>query len=413
MQHVSKRWEEAFVPDAPARPEIDLLDGRFYAAEPHAAFAWMRAHEPVYRDEKNGLWGVTRHAHVLEVSKAPRVFCSGRSSRPDAPAIPSMINLDDPAHRKRRNLVNRGFTPRRVEEQEPRVREIVAGLIDRVAAAGGCDFVADLAAPLPMIVIGDMLGVEPEDRDRLLRWSDDLILGTSATATPEAAAGAARAFAEYAEYHRGVVADRRARPRADDLMSVLVHAEIDGEGLDDEALLQESLLILVGGDETTRHVITGGMHQLLLHPEAMQQLAREPARIPAAVEEMLRWVSPIQNMNRTATRDVEFHGRRIRAGERVLLLYPSANRDEAVFEEPFRFDVARRPNEHVAFGGYGPHFCLGASLARLELRVMFEELLARLTDWELADDAPLPKRPSNFITGIERMPVRFTPRTPA
>ncbi|MDX1649232.1 MAG: cytochrome P450 [Myxococcota bacterium] len=371
----------------------------------------MRAHEPVFRDETNGLWAVTRHAHVMEVSKRPRDFCSSGSSRPDAPAIPSMINLDDPAHKKRRNLVNKGFTPRRVEELEPRVREIVTGLIDRVAPRGACDFVADLAAPLPMIVIGDMLGVEPEDRDMLLRWSDDLILGTSATATPEAAAGAARAFSEYAEYHRRVVADRRADPR-DDLVSVLVHAEIDGDRLDEEALLQESLLILVGGDETTRHVITGGTYQLLRHPDQMRLLAREPARIPLAVEEMLRWVTPIQNMNRTATRDVEFHGRRIREGERVLLLYPSANRDEAVFEEPFRFDVTRRPNEHVAFGGYGPHFCLGASLARLELRVMFEELLRRLPDLTLDAEEPLPMRPSNFITGIERMPVRFAPREP-
>ena len=396
--------------DHPARPEVDLLDGRFYAAGPHETFAWMRAHEPVYRDEKNGLWGITRHAHVLEISKRPRLFCSGRSSRPDAPPIPSMINLDDPAHRKRRNLVNKGFTPRRVEEQEPRIREIVGGLIDRVAPRGACDFVAELAAPLPMIVIGDMLGVAPEDRETLLRWSDDLILGTSATATPEAARGAARAFAEYAEYHREVVADRRARPR-DDLVSVLVHAEIDGERLDDEALLQESLLILVGGDETTRHVITGGMEQLLRHPEQRQLLVEEPDRIATAVEEMLRWVSPIQNMNRTATRDVDFHGHRIREGERVLLLYPSANRDEEVFDAPERFDVTRRPNEHVAFGGYGPHFCLGASLARLELRVMFEELLRRLPDLELeAPEQPLPRRPSNFITGAERMPVRFAPR---
>jgi cytochrome P450 family 142 subfamily A polypeptide 1 len=365
----------------------------------------MRAHAPVFRDEKNGLWGVSRHADVMRVSKDPKTFCNGGSSRPDAPPIPSMINLDDPEHVRRRNLVNRGFTPRRVADHEPRLREICAELIEQAAAKGRFDFVHDVAAPLPMIVIGDMLGVAPEDRDELLRWSDDLLLGTSATAPEAAKLGAQRAFEEYVAYHRRVVAERRAHP-TDDLVSVLVHAEIDGSRLSDDELLHESLLILVGGDETTRHVISGGMHQLLLHPEQRDALAREPAKIPNAVEEMLRWVSPIQNMNRTATRDVELCGRRIRAGEKLLLLYPSANRDEAVFRDPFRFDVERQPNDHVAFGGYGAHFCLGASLARLELRVMFEELLRRLPGLELADEAPPPRRPSNFIVGLELLPVR-------
>jgi cytochrome P450 family 142 subfamily A polypeptide 1 len=188
-------------------------------------------------------------------------------------------------------------------------------------------------------------------------------------------------------------------------MSVLVYAEIGGERLDDEALMQESLLILVGGDETTRHVITGGMEQLLRHPEQRRALADDPSRIPLAVEEMLRWVTPIQNMSRTLTRDVELRGQTLREGQKLLLLYPSGNRDEQVFEQPFRFDVRRRPNDHLAFGGYGAHFCLGSALARLELRVMFEELLARLPTLRLVSDAPLPRRNSNFITGIEQMPV--------
>jgi len=258
-----------------------------------------------------------------------------------------------------------------------------------------------------MIMIGDMLGVEPADRDMLLHWSDDLILGTSATATPEAALGAARAFQEYAGYNQRVVADRRAAPPGDDLMSVLVHAEIDGDQLDDEALLQESLLILIGGDETTRHVISGGMYQLLRNPDQLARLVADPTGIPVAVEEMLRWVTPIQNMARTVTRDVELRGQKLREGDKVLLLYPSANRDEAVFADPFRFDVTRRPNDHVAFGGYGEHFCLGSSLARLELRVMFEELVRTLPDLELVDEARPPHRPSNFITGIETLPVRL------
>jgi cholest-4-en-3-one 26-monooxygenase len=388
------------------QPEIDLLDGRFYAGDPFPAYAWLRRHAPVYYDEPRGLWGVALHEDVQRVSKDPELFCSSGSSRPDAPAIPSMINLDDPLHKRRRNLVNRGFTPRRVADHEPRIREICRGLIAKVAPLGRCDFVRDIAAPLPMIVIGDMLGVAPEDRDRLLHWSDELIEGTSATAPPEVQQAAGRAFVDYAEYHRRVVAERRARP-TDDLISALVHAEIDGERLSDDDLLQESLLILVGGDETTRHVISGGMEALIRHPEQRALLAREPARIATAVEEMLRWVTPIQNMNRTATRDVELRGQSLRKGDKVLLLYASANRDEAVFQAPERFDVTRDPNPHLAFGGYGTHHCLGASLARLELRVMFEELLAALPDLELASDTPLSLRPSNFIVGLQSMPVAF------
>jgi len=255
-------------------------------------------------------------------------------------------------------------------------------------------------------VIGDLLGVEPEDREMLLRCSDDLMNSLSATATDEARDVAARAFSEYYAYHRTVVADRRGKAPQDDLMSVLVYAEIDGERLDDEALLQESLLILVGGDETTRHVLSGGMYALLCNPDQYRRLIDNPRLIPSAVEEMLRWVTPIQNMNRTATRDVELHGELIRAGDKLLLLYPAANRDERVFADPHRFDIGRSPNPHVAFGGYGMHFCLGASLARLELQVMFEELIRHPMTVELVGNDPPPLRPSNFVVGIESLPVR-------
>jgi len=405
------------VPAHPTHPDVSLLDGHFYAAEPHACFAWMREHAPVYFDERWGVWGVTRHADVLAASRNPATFCNRHGQRPDSPAIPSMINLDDPDHMRRRKLVNRGFTPRRVADHEPRIRQICRELLDAVAPKGRCDFVRDVAAPLPMIVIGDLLGVAPEDRAMLLRWSDDLVSGVTGTPTPEVAAAAAKAFEEYSRYARQVIADRRRHP-GDDLVSVLVHAEIDGERLDDDALVHETLLILVGGDETTRHVISGGMRALIEHPGERAKLVREPGRIPVAVEEMLRWVSPIQNMNRTATRDAELGGdaelgaQKIREGDKLLLLYPSANRDPRAFPDPERFDVERRPNEHVAFG-HGPHFCLGASLARLELRVMFEEVLARLPDLERADAGPLPLRPSNFITGLESLPVVFEPREPA
>jgi cytochrome P450 family 142 subfamily A polypeptide 1 len=330
--------------------------------------------------------------------------------RPDSPPVPSMINMDDPEHKLRRGLVNKGFTPRRVADHEPRVREICRELIARVAPKGRCDFVAEVAAPLPMIMIGDMLGVRPDDRDMLLRWSDDMIKGSAASAPLELQMGAMNAFTEYAAYNKDVVADRRQRGPGDDLISVLVHAEIDGHRLDDDELLQESLLILIGGDETTRHVLTGGMEALLRNPGERQKLLDDPAKLPLAIEEMLRWVSPIKNMARTATRDVELRGETIRAGDKLLLLYHSANRDENVFAEPHRFIADREPNQHLAFGGYGAHFCLGASLARLELRVMFEELLRWLPDATLESDAKLPLRPSNFIVGIEHMPIAFTPR---
>jgi cytochrome P450 family 142 subfamily A polypeptide 1 len=397
--------------DHPANPAIRLLDGQFYLERTHEHYRWMRRHAPVYWDDAGKVWGVALHADIMAVSKNPDVFCSRMSSRPDSPPIPSMINLDDPQHKRRRNLVNKGFTPRRVEDHEPRIRAICRELIAKVAVRGECEFVREIAAPLPMIVIGDLLGVAPEDHDMLLRWSDELIAATNGTATPEVMVRAAKSAGEYVQYALRVIADRRAKPPQDDLMSVLVHAEIDGEKLGDDELIQESLLILVGGDETTRHVITGGMQALIQNPLERAKLVANPGLIPTAVEELLRWVTPIVNMNRTATRDTELRGQKIREGDKLLLLYASGNRDERVFTDPDRLDVTRDPNDHVAFGGYGSHFCLGSSLARLELRVMFEELLARLPDMELATSEPLPLRPSNFIVGIEHMPVRFTPRS--
>ncbi|MEO6028890.1 MAG: cytochrome P450 [Candidatus Binatia bacterium] len=389
-------------------PAIRLLDGAWYADDPHAAFAWMRAESPVHWDEAGQVWGVAAYDDVLRVSRDPTTFCSREGSRPDSPTIPSMINMDDPEHRRRRALVNKGLTPRRVLDHEPKIRTICAELVERAAERGTCDFVHDVAGPLPMMVIGDLLGVEPEDHDRLLRWSDDLIEGTSSSAAPETMMRAMTAFEEYAEYHRHVAADRRAHPR-DDMMSALVHAEIEGQRLDDDAILQESLLILIGGDETTRHVITGGMEALLLNPDQQRKLVADPALVPTAVEEMLRWVTPVQNMNRTATRDAELGGRTIHAGQKVLPLYPSANRDERVFKQANLFHVDRHPNEHLAFG-HGAHFCLGASLARLELRVMFETLRPWLPHITLQADGPQRRRPSNFIVGIATMPVRFSGR---
>ncbi len=385
-------------------PNIRLLDGRFYAEDPHPHFTWMRANAPVYHDAAGGVWGIATHADIQRISRDPATFSNAQGMRPDSPPLPSMINLDDPGHKRRRNLVNSGFTPRRVADHERKIREICADLVTRARSKGRFDFVREVAAPLPMIMIGDMLGVAPEDRDDLLRWSDDMVTGTSLTAPPETLQRAMAAFEEYSTYNRRVVRERHTSPR-DDLISTLVHATVNGDRLDDEDLLHETLLILIGGDETTRHVITGGMLALLRHPAQLALLAAHPERIACAVEEMLRWVSPIQNMARTATRDIELHGQTIHEGDKLLLLYPSANRDEQVFAEPFAFDVERRPNDHLAFGGFGAHFCLGASLARLELRVMFEEIVRCIPELRLVDEGPLPWRNSNFITGIEEMTV--------
>ncbi len=394
------------MPDHPIRDDIRLLDGYWYQQQPLDHYRWMRENAPIYWDPVGEIWGVTLHDDVQLVSRTPQVYCSGKSSRPERDTwIPSMINLDDPDHKRRRNLVNRGFTRRRVDDHEPKIRRIVGELIDRVIERGECEFVHEVAAPLPMIVIGDMLGVAPEDRDKLLQWSDDLVTGIGID-DPAIRDRQIQASLAYFDYAKKVFADRKAVP-TDDLMSVLCHSEIDGEKLSEEEILQESLLILVGGDETTRHVMTEGTEALIRNPAERQKLVDDPSKITVAVEEMLRWVSPIKNMNRTATCDVELRGQKVREGDRLLLLYQAANRDERVFAEPERFDVERSPNEHVAFGGFGTHFCLGASLARLELRVFFEELLERLPGLELASDDPLPMRASNFIVGIEEMPVRW------
>jgi cytochrome P450 family 142 subfamily A polypeptide 1 len=263
-----------------------------------------------------------------------------------------------------------------------------------------------------MIMIGDSLGVAPEDRDDLLRWSDEMLKGQDANATEEMMLTAATAFADYTAYATDVIAKRRVEPH-DDLMSDLVHAEVDGDRLSDDELIHESLLILVGGDETTRHVISEGMYQLLLHPDQWQKLLDDRDVLSTAVEELLRWVSPIKNMARAITKDVVVGDQQLTAGEELILLYASANRDEAAFDHPERFDVERDPNDHVAFG-FGSHFCLGNSLARLEIKVMLDRLLTRLPDLSLdLPDGQRPTfRPANFISGPEALPVTFTPTPP-
>jgi cytochrome P450 family 142 subfamily A polypeptide 1 len=401
--------EVAVAATHPVRDDIDLLDGHWYASEPHDQWEWMRRNAPVYWDADRRVWGITRHADVLAIEKDTETFSSRRSPRPHGNGLPMMISMDDPMHTRRRRLVYSGFTPKRVREKEPTIRRICTQIIDKVSERGECDFVWDIAAPLPLLLIADMLGFPEDAYDDLLRWSDDLMRGTDVNADEEAGRRSMQASIGFRELQLGVIADRRAKPPQDDLISVLCHAEIDGEQLDDESLVMETLLILIGGDETSRHVISHGMLTLMDHPDQRAILTgADEETMATGVEELLRWVTPIKNMSRTVARDVEFGGQQLHAEDQVILLYPSANRDEAVFDDPYRFDVRRTPNPHLAFG-FGTHFCLGASLARLELQVMFDEVLRRLPDIELAADGPLEFRPSNFIVGPEAMPVRFTP----
>ena len=363
------------------------------------------AHAPVYLDTHNDLWGVATYDGVMAVGRDPVTFSSAGGSRPDTGPMPWMIDMDAPDHHKRRKLVSRGFTPARVRASRDHVATLCDDLIDRVCEQGECDFVGDLAAPLPMVVIGDMLGIPPEDRGKLLRWSDAML--GSLRGDEESLAAAGVAFGEFDGYARAMIDARRNAP-TDDLVSVLVHAEVDGARLDDHEIIMESLLLLLGGDETTRHVTTGGMELLLAHPEAKARLRSEPALLPNAVEEMLRWVTPIKNMARTTTREVAVDGVSLPAGAKLVVLYESANFDDTHFEAPEVFDIERAPNDHLAFG-FGAHFCLGASLARVELEVMFDRLLQRLPDLELATDAPL----HHTINGVAQMPVRFRPTAPA
>ncbi len=386
--------------DHPTHPEIKLLAPDFYV-EPDERFRWMRENAPVYWDDATGIWGLAGHAHIMEVAKNWEVFGSGQGSRPDS-NVPSMINFDPPQHILRRQIVSSGFTPRRVDDHEPFLRRIVNQLIDAVAEQGECDFVREIATPLPMYMIGALMGLPEADHAQLLEWSD-----LFATGGDEVAEEVGPAVMAYSEYILKIINARRGRP-AEDLVSLVVNTEVDGEKLSDTDLIMETMLVLVGGDETTRHVISGGLEALLRNPDQLALLRRDPSLMKSAIEEMLRWVTPIQNMNRTAMCDTEIGGQSIKQGDRMLLLYPSGNRDAAVFDEPDRFQVDRSPNAHLAFGGYGRHHCLGAQLARLELRVLFEELLARFDEIELADpDRALPRRRGNFVLGLEAMPIRF------
>lgn len=391
-------------------PDVDLTDGTFYADRgAREAYRWMREHQPVFRD-RNGLAAATTYQAVLDAERNPELFSSTGGIRPDQPGMPYMIDMDDPAHLLRRKLVNAGFTRKRVMDKVPSIGRLCDTLIDAVCERGECDFVRDIAAPLPMAVIGDMLGVLPDERSMLLQWSDDLVSGLSSHLDEAAIKKLMDTFAAYTAFTNDVITKRRAEP-TDDLFSILVNAEVEGQRMSDDEIVMETLLILIGGDETTRHTLSGGTEQLLRHRDQWDRVVGDIELLPGAIEEMLRWTSPVKNMCRTLTADTEFHGTELKKDEKIMLMFESANFDESVFEDADEFHIDRNPNSHMAFG-FGTHFCLGNQLARLELKLMLTRVLERLPDLRLADESALPLRPANFVSGLESMPVVFTPVKP-
>jgi methyl-branched lipid omega-hydroxylase len=358
-------------------------------------------------------WAVTRHEDVTYASRHPELFASGRGGTnigdiPDelAEFLGSIINMDAPRHTKLRRLISAGFTPRQVAGLDDAVRQRARRIVDRIAERGSCDVVADIAAPLPLQVICDMMGIPDEDEHRMFELSN-VILGFGDPEYVSSVGDLVGAGMELFQYGLALAEARQREPR-DDIATVLVHAEVDGERLTPAEIGSFFVLLVVAGNETTRTAISHGLLALTENPAQRERwLADIDGVSPTAVEEIVRWGTPVIHFRRTATTSVELGGQRISEGDRVVLLYLSANRDENVFDDPFAFDVTRSPNDHVGFGAGGPHFCLGANLARREIRVMFEELLRRLPDIAVTGEPD--RLRSSFINGIKRMPAAFTP----
>jgi len=397
--------------------DVDLVNRDTYVkGVPHEMFEVLRREAPVFwHDEEDGrgFWAVTRYEDVVAVNRDNELYSSSRGSalimdQPEdmlAQQRLMMLNMDPPMHTRYRLLVNKGFTPRTVGRLEERIRELTNEIVDKVSEKGSCDFVVDIAAELPLQVIAEVMGVPMEDRHKVFDWSNRMI-GAEDPEYAVAPEAAMEASMELYAYANRLAAEKRANP-SDDIISVLLQAEVDSERLSELEFDLFFLLLSVAGNETTRNLIAHGMLALIEHPDQRDKLLRDPSLLAGAVEEMLRFGTPVMHFRRTASRPTEIAGQSIAEGDKVVIWYISANRDETVFPDPHRFDVERSPNEHVAFGGGGPHFCLGANLARLEIRAMFEEVLRRLPDMELA--GPAERLRSNFINGIKHMPVTFTP----
>jgi cholest-4-en-3-one 26-monooxygenase len=401
--------------------EIDLLDrDRFTQGIPHEWFTWLRANAPVFHHDEpggDGFWVITRYDDIVTANRDAASFSSSQDlggvvmlEGPTAPlpgtemAGNMMLFMDPPSHTRYRKLVNRGFTPRMIAALEVHVRELTVAIVEAAKAKGECDFVVDVAAELPLEVIAELLGVPREDRHKLFDWSNRMV-GSEDPEYQVAEEHVTAAQIDMFVYAQELATKRRAEPR-DDIVSTLLAAEIDGDQLTDMDFNLFFMLLSVAGNETTRNAIAHGMNAFLEHPDQWDLLVSDPdAHIAGAVEEILRWASPVLYFRRNARQDVELGGQTIRAGEKISLWYVSANRDESIFDEPFRFDITRDPNPHIAFGGGGPHFCLGAQLARLEIRLLFEELARRTPKLE-ALGAPDRLR-SNFIGGIKHLPMRL------
>ena len=383
----------------------------FEHGPPFGLFKEFRENKPVYwnpQEEGTGFWVITRYDDVVSTSQDYDSYLSGHGVFIDDSVGGSelmLVNMDAPKHSGLRNLVNKGFTPKMIRRMEPHVREIAATIIDNISEKGGCDFVTEVAVELPLQVIAELIGIPQEDRHQIFQWSNQMIAVGDSEYSPTMDT-ATKAAAEIFAYCSKLTADKRENPK-DDLLTVLLSAEVDGEKLDDMELNFFFLLLAVAGNETTRNLISGGMLAFIENPDQWQRLKSDASLMPTAVEEMLRWISPIMYFRRTASKDNVIHGQQIKEGDKVTLWYGSANRDPDAFEDPNKFDVGREPNAHVAFGAGGPHFCLGSSLARLEIRLMFEEILKRLPDIRLDGDVSLLR--SYFINGYKHMPVTFTP----
>ena len=397
--------------------DVDLLAPTWGREVPHEMFSLLRREAPVFFHHENdggpGFWAITKYDDVVAISRddatfSPElgsVFIPDQSEESMEQVRLTILNMDPPRHTRYRMLVNRGFTPRVIRTLDEKIRARAAAIVDNVAVKGECDFVQDVAAELPLQVICEMIGVPEEDRHLIFDWSNKLVghEDPDFRTTPEEGQLAAMQIFAYCDE---IAADRRKNPR-EDIMTALVNAEVEGDRLSDMELNLFFVTLAVAGNETTRNLIAHSMLALIRNPDAGAELVADPSLIDSGVEEMLRWGCSIHNFRRTATRDTEIRGVPIAEGDKVVIYYLSANRDEDVFEDPLRFDVRRNPNPHVAFGGGGTHFCLGANLARTQIRAMIQEVTGRLPDMELAGE---PRRMvSDFINGIKAMPVSYTP----
>jgi cytochrome P450 len=408
---------------------VDVASPRVYAeGVPHETLAAIRAHDPVHwhpwPGTRGGFWLLSRHADVVAVGKDPVLFSSQvghialEDREPDQLAArQSLIETDPPAHTRLRKLVSYAFTRSKVREYEGYTRAIVQDLLDRAIAQDEFDWVTEISEPVPITVLISILGLPQEDAPMLIELTSEMAAATDPDYRPDTDKyptdidprllpfGTPAAYYVF-EYGRKIGEERRRNP-TDDLVSRLVHAEVDGERLDETEYSNFFELFIFAGNETTRTGISQGILALMQHPDEFARLEADPSLIPSGVDEILRYGTPIIYFRRTATRDAEISGVPIQAGDRVALWYVSANFDEDVFEDPQRFDVARRPNPHVTFGRGGPHFCLGSFLAQLEIRILLEEILARKVRFELTGE-PV-RLSSNFINGFKSLPVRVVP----